>query len=81
MHYTLTSRREDAVTVDGLGVLPAATRDPETNELSPSVTVVDEDRALAFKLLRGLSPAQVALPEGVVVEIFVGADTRVGGDE
>lgn len=63
MHYTLTSRREDSVTIDGLGVL------------APGETLqVDEGAAEAFKLQRGLSLAQATMPEGVDAVVVLGAE-------
>lgn len=65
MKYQLASRREEAVTVDGLGVLqPGEER------------VVTEQEAEAFKLQRGLSLAQAGLPEGVEVTIVFDGDTQ-----
>lgn len=76
MQYKLTSRREEAVTIDGLGVLPAATREGDTEEtpgqIVPSEMFVDETQSEAFKLQRGLWPHQTHLPEGVESTILVG---------
>jgi hypothetical protein len=67
MKYKLTSRREEAVTIDGLGVLPPATRDAETNELVPSVLELDgnDDRVKAFEHQRGMKLLYATMPEGV----------------
>jgi len=69
MKYQLASRREEAVTVDGLGVLQPG----ETYE-------VDEQAAENFRLFRGLSLVQAGLPEGVEVTIILNARTSEEGN-
>ena len=73
MKYILTSRREEAVTIDGLGVLPAATREGATEdspgELVPSVTVVDRLQAGVFAMQRSVTLANTKLPEGVTCTV------------
>lgn len=69
MKYQLASRREEAVTVDGLGVLQPG----ETYE-------VDEGAAEAFRLFRGLSLPQVHLPEGVELTVVLDASTPEEGN-
>lgn len=60
VQYEVQSTREDAVSVDGLGVVP-----PE------SVVAVDPVLAESFKANRGLPLTQAALPEGVTVTVVV----------
>jgi hypothetical protein len=72
MKFQLASRREEAVTVDGLGVLqPGEIRD------------VTEQEAEAFRVFRGLSLAQAGLPKGVDVTVMLVAtdEDTTGGDE
>ena len=71
MKYKLTSRREEAVTIDGLGVLPAATREEGTDELVPSVTEVDKQQAQSFAVQRGVALPSTNLPEGVECVVVV----------
>ena len=61
MRYLLASRREEPVTVDGLGVLQPGV-----------VKEVTDDEAALFFLGRGLTLAQAGLPEGVEVGVFIG---------
>lgn len=68
MRYVLTSRCKEAVTIDGLGVLPPATA-KEDGEVVPSVTEFDERAVEAFRLQRGLHVTQVTLPADVEVTI------------
>jgi len=73
MRYLLASRREEPVTVDGLGVL-----------LPGVVKEVTDDEAALFFLGRGLTLVQVGLPEGVEVGVFIGnpdAVEETGTDE
>lgn len=76
MKYKLTSRREEAVTIDGLGVLPAATREGKTEDspgtIVPSVTIADEVQAAAFAAQRGVTLSSALLPTGVELMILVG---------
>lgn len=55
MGFTVTSQREDSVSVTGLGVIP------------PGETAISDQAAEMFKHQRGLALDQVALPEGVTV--------------
>lgn len=71
MKYTLTSRREEAVTIDGLGVLPPATREDDTGELQPSVTEVDELQAGMFAMQRGVTLVSAKHPEGVECTVIL----------
>lgn len=61
MKYQLASRREETVTIDGLGVLqPDEVKD------------VTDLEAENFFRSRGLTLAQVRLPEGVEVTVVLG---------
>lgn len=72
MQYWLASQRDEAVTVEGLGVLPPAAQE------GPSVTVVGEVAAEHFRLARGLTLAQAKLPDGVEVAVVL---DDVAGEE
>lgn len=67
MKYVITSRHEEAVTIDGLGVLPPATRNSDNDELVPSTLVLDSNdaRVEAFERQRGIKLLCATMPEGV----------------
>lgn len=62
MKFLVESYRDDSVVIEGLGVLPPAT------EEGPSSIETD---GVMFKHTRGLTPAQVTLPEGVEVTVVI----------
>lgn len=71
MKYVITSRREEAVTIDGLGILPAARLDEESGGLVVTSIELEQDQIYSFEAQRGVKLLHATMPEGVSIRVEV----------